>query len=82
MGRRCSPPIHPSPAASAGLCYAESRPNFAAGGTDKAGNAEQKNRGGRGRGVGRQRLLPTAALPCTAPEDEGREMLGETWGAM
>lgn len=41
------------------------RQGRAAGGGGEAGNAEQKSRGGRGRAMGRQRLLST--LPHTAP---------------
>lgn len=61
--RRCIlPPVHPSPATSTRLHYTELGPDFAAGGGDKTGNAKQKSRGGRGRGMGRQRLLSTPRI--------------------
>lgn len=72
----CPPWVCPSPASSAGLCSAESGPDFAAGGGDKAGNTEQKSRGGRGRGMGRQRLLSTTDLPHTTPP---RMRAGRSW---
>lgn len=78
--------VCPSPASPRGLCSAELGPDFAAGGGDKAGNTEQKSRGGRGRSMGRQRLLSTADLPHTppppAPEGESREKLGGKRGAV
>lgn len=69
----CPPWVCPSPG---GLCSAESGPDFAAGGGDKAGNTEQKSRGGRGRGMGRQRMFSTADLPHTPPP---RMRAGRSW---
>lgn len=56
------------------------RPGCAAGGGDEAGKAEQKSRGGRGRAMGRQRLLSTTAIPHTAPR--GWELGEAGWEAV
>lgn len=56
------------------------QPGSAAGGGDEAGNAEQKGRGGRGRAMGRQRLLSTTAFPHTDPR--GWELGEAGWEAV
>ena len=79
----CVPPgVHPSPAASTGLRYAESGPDFAAGGAIRQETLSRKaEEVGEGAWEGRGCFQPQP-FPARPPEDGSREKLGGKRGAV